>query len=321
MKIEDVVNNLIENSKDIYKLYLEILNKNGSKEIFSCLEFLIEKENNYISLLEGENYNSLNKELDKIRTYFGIGNKGIIEEYIESESYLLPYLRISNILYNLICNKEDLQVAENAYDSDVMTCYSEAKKYESIEELVMEEISEDLEIQHIAHFINVAINEKKLNNKEENLNILEKLPYDLIFLTKPLEKYFIGDRIMNPSYKMFLIEDIYEGYFEKDEYVKTTVLENNLHNIKWQLNLIASPKKTRTEKCAFLRSLYIETLCEEIDDESLENFVNDNHELIEIVKCPFKGVEMLKEIDSTFYIEECPNEYIQNEIKKVKKLH
>ncbi len=321
MGLKEQVNAFVQNAVEMYKLYdsLKLDGKNGlvKKEIkktplFTCLSFLLEKEKEYEESLEREMTESLITECNNLWSFIPIqGGQNRIEHYIENESYVLPYLRVIQRIVDLLENREEVaDYSREEEESDTKTI--EKQTFKSTSETVLDEFYPELEEQYTAHLINIAFKNKALYKDTPYENICNQLIKDFIYLSKNLESYFIYDMISNMPYTLLLVEDLYPNYFQNIGIGRAAILDDIQMILKRQLVLLSSKKTTHTNKVAFLRCLYMEMLCEELDEETIEAFLENNGGILETIDYDFPILKEWRRIIDTFYLEE-------KEEQKVKK--
>lgn len=266
MKYEEIINALLENAKALHKLYNEVnlnietrvchMNKRKTHKIgndapnFSCIEFLLQKEQEYATLLESESYERLLSTFDELVELIPVYGEDFIEQYIEGERYFLPLMRVLRNLSNIIYRKRPI-LEEEIEETDTITI-NPNRPQKSTSETILDKIFPELEQQHMAHLINIAFKNKKICRGTSYDEIINALILDLIYLSHNLEKDFLYDCHMNMSYTLFLVENEYPNYFSTMDIGEKAILDDHLGKLKNQLLLL--PVKTRTcnTKKAFL---------------------------------------------------------------------
>ena len=329
MNIEQTVENLIKNRQAIYKLYKERI-YNGSfglteKELkdipdpfFFFMDILLKKEEEYIEILNREDYFALVNEIEKLYEILPSIDENLIVQYIESGSNFLPYLRVIRIL-NIILSEKTLPIECDEENSDTLPLQKE-QKYESVSETVIDQIWPELEQQYLAHFINIAFEKQGdyINTPYERM--MRELPYDFIYLSSFCESHFVYDGISNASYTLFLVEDIYPSYFLANKIGREAISEDAIEKIRIQLLSLAKKKETLTMSKAILRDLYIEVLCAEVEEGTLEDLIMNMQDIIDEIKYPMPIIKNLRQIRDNCIVYEDDKDMDRDSEEKVKRM-
>lgn len=328
MNIEKTIDAMIQNRIAIYKLYKQnwknlssnleeksvfedagnstidkIGKKTGMTPFSFCMDFLLKKEEEYIELLEMEDYYDLEREIEKLKQIVPSIEDNFIEQYIENGSNLLPYLRVIRTLEIILSEKERLvQIDEE--ESNVVMMEKEEKGYQNLSEAVVDQIRPELEQQYLAHFINIAFKNEATYKNTPYEELIKNLPYDFIYLSEFWESHLVYDNIAYLPYTLFLVEDIYPEYFYTKKTGRQAIEEDVLSRINEQLLLLSTKKMTLTNNKAFLRCLYIETLCEEVDEEFLEDLIMNQQDILDAIEYSFPILVRLREIRQSLLAQE-----------------
>ncbi len=338
MKLEDIIEKLIKNSHSIYNLYKElkctfengIAPKQKVYEIFSFIEFLKHKENKYLDMLRTSYFTKLNEIYLSLRGSFAIYECKILEKYIECGDDALPLLRVLEKINDLvdecymplpnICEEDELLYTEEVYSSKNKSQKS-AAIYTSVSEHIIDSMFPDLEIESCVKFMNESeyfidkINDQKLLEK------LKKIPYDITFLNPVLEDLFIRDNLINPNHKLFDPSIVYEDCYEEDV-LNTAIIEDMSNQFRKQIKEIASKRKTKSNKTALLRAIYISFLYSSLPDNEKENLLIELNDTIEKILYTFEIINVIKEDANKiicYEITDTIGDNDENEYQKVKK--
>lgn len=338
MKQEDIIVKLIETSHGIYNLYKEIrksiesgnAKKKDLDNIFSFIDFLIQKEKKYLNNLKELYYSELNEIYLTLRGSYAFYECKTLENYIECSDNAIPLLRTLEKINDLIdetytpvpeIDEDDELLYKDALDITRNKTQKPQAGYSSVYEHIIDSIFPALEIETCVYFMNEA---KKIEKEITDTELLEKIkqiPYDMTFLNSALEDLFIKDHILNPSHKLFDTGLLYEDCYE-EEVLNKVLLEDIINQLKKQIKELANKRKTKTQKKAFLKSIYISFLYYLLSDDDKDDLLVELKDIIESITYPFEIINILKADANKIIcheIVEVINEEDEEQFQKVKK--
>lgn len=302
--MHNIIEHLIENAHQIYNLYRNISkteNKIEKEAQFTCLEYLIEKEEKYLDRLQ-KDYNFFLQDIYfQFLTVYGLSFDGLLENYINLDKHSLALLRISEKLKKLVRNNPSTLAIENNKEEVLFEEIQTTSKYSSEDDYILDTISQDLELEICLRFMNISVTQKP---REKVLK--EKIafvPYEITYLNSLLEQIFVKDRILNFPNQLYSTKIIYEEVFDEDilyremnEYYTNLALQ--------QINYLLSERLCRTKQTAFLRGIYLFALLSNFDEEEREDFLVNVRDKIDEISYDFTLVRKLKKEVSKIYITE-----------------
>lgn len=292
--LNKIIQSLIENAHSIYDLYRKIKDTEDRQEketFFNCLEYLVSKEEQYLEKLKNEYRAYLNSIYYQFLIQCGFNNESLIDNYIVLNNQSLILLRILERLKILYRENPTINYSANA-DGELMVMDKESNKfYFSEEDFIIDNIKDDLENELCIRFMNIS---QKQKPKQQNLiEKIKSIPYEITYLSPRLEQIFLRDRILNTSYQLFQTNIAYENAF--DTYMLNATISNTCYNLAYiQTKLLTLKRQTRTDQIAFLRSIYIATLLENVNEETKENYFETLHDEIKRIPYNFALVRKLK---------------------------
>ncbi len=302
--MHNIIEHLIENAHQIYNLYRNIPkteNKIEKEAQFTCLEYLIEKEEKYLDRLQ-KDYNFYLQDIYfQFLTVYGLSFDGLLENYINLDKHSLALLRISEKLKKLVRNNPSTLTIENNKKEVLFEEIQTTSKYSSEDDYILDTISQDLELEICLRFMNISVTQKP---REKVLK--EKVafvPYEITYLNSLLEQIYVKDRILNFPNQLYSTKIIYEEVFDEDilyqemnEYYTNLALQ--------QINYLLSERLCRTKQTAFLRGIYLFALLSNLDEEEREDFLVNVRDKIDEISYDFTLVRKLKKEVSKIYITE-----------------
>ncbi len=303
--MHNIIEFLIENAHQIYNLYRRIQKEEDKTEkeaLFTCLEYLTQKEEKLLETLQKDYASHLQDIYFKFLTCYGLSNDSVLENYIVLNNQSLALLRISEKLKKLVRENPITSTIKDEEGEVLLQEKSTINKfYASEEDYILDTISQDLELENCLRFLNISTcqnpREKILKEK------VTRIPYEITYLNTLLEQIYIKDRILHFPYELYSTEIIYEEVFDKNMLWKT-INEYNTNLAIQQVNCLISERLCRTKQIAFLRSIYLSTLLNNLDKEEREEFLVNVREEIEEIPYKFTLVKRLKKEVSKIYVTE-----------------
>ena len=340
--MEKLIDELIENAQSIYKLYLKVKECNTLEEIEEKedeqekYKKALEKQKNYkelISYLKEKEEKLLNQVVEYYTPYLStfvmdlmikldIFSLNVLDNYVEVNPSMLPYLRV---FFKLIELDDDTNINLDENNGNLLLEeQNPTKQKESEQEKITNIIMNSLELENMLRFVNVSQNEILENVFSEKVKdqgkltleveaILDQIPYDIAFLNETMEELFLKDGKLNLPWEHYSVLNTFEDEFSSIELLNA--IDNyNLELAIGEINKLLSPRKTRTNKVAYLRSLYVLSLIGSFDESTYFEFFGNNKELIEQIESPYSIIKRIQDEAEKYLVEE--DIEIPDEIKK-----
>lgn len=302
--MHNIIEFLIENAHQIYNLYRRIQKEEDKTEkeaLFTCLEYLTQKEEKLLDRLQ-KDYNFYLQDIYfQFLTVYGLSFAGLLENYMNLDEHSLALLRISEKLKKLVRENPRTLTLENNEGEVLFEEIQTTSKYSSEKDYILDTISQDLELEICLRFMNISATQKP---REKVLK--EKvafIPYEITYLNSLLEQIYVKDRILNFPNQLYSTKIIYEEVFEENILYRE-MNEYYINLALQQINYLISERLCRTKQTAFLRGIYLFALLSNLDEEEREDFLVNVREEIEEIPYKFTLVRKLKKEVSKIYITE-----------------
>ena len=306
LAMKHLVDELIKNAQIIYKLYEKIKNETSTKEkenLFLCLNYAINQENKYLTDLTNNYQSNITSIYSNFLANYGLEDADILSNYLTTKGTNLIFLRIAHKLKS-ISSKQPIMIVEASENSNIAFKDDQEQQdyYSNIFNKIdiFSLIEEDLELEIILRFLN-CIKMQKSNDKKIK-NTINNAPYDLAFLHPELEQLFLRDNIINPSYQLFLVQDIFEAKFDADQ-LQIVISNYCFEVLDTQIRYLLSKRMTLTKEVAFLRTTYITSLLSCLTEDIKYRYLEDHISDIEDITYNFPLVLKLKKVVQNILLE------------------
>ncbi len=326
--MNEIITKLFDNAKSIYKLYQEIKKNGWTNDYEKLLQYLIDKETKLFHQLDYWDFEALAQKEVFLMDAFGLESLDILDVYPEISPLMLPNLRVLLKLHHLVDLKEPIQNF-NSLNLGMFEVF-----YADENDMILDTIYDSLTLENMVRLMNLAQIAKKENflfyeeissqseqeeyekMTEEIPKILDALPYDFIYLNETLENLFLGERKIDLPWRLFNTLYAYENKFDS----KTLLAAINTYNSDMalgELNKLLMPRKTRTTKAAYIRSLYLNSLLEGLEVDAFHFFMQENADSLLSLLYPFMPIKCLQAVAGKYL--DVENDQYLNEEKSVKK--